>query len=41
MQDNRTLYIIHIRRALTDKARAYFSYNASNYAALKDFHQAP
>lgn len=27
-------------RALTDKERAYFSYSASNYAALKDFHQA-
>ena len=28
-------------RALTDKERAYFSYSASNYVALKDFHQAP
>ena len=27
-------------RALTDKERAYFSYSASNYAALKDLHQA-
>lgn len=27
-------------RALTDKERAYFSYSASNYAALKDWHQA-
>ena len=28
-------------RALTDKERAYFSYSASNYVALKDLHQAP
>ena len=27
-------------RALTDKERAYFSYSASNYVALKDLHQA-
>ena len=27
-------------RALTDKERAYFSYSASNYEALKDLHQA-
>lgn len=27
-------------RALTDKERAYFSYSAGNYAALKDLHQA-
>ena len=27
-------------RALTDKERAYFSYSASNYAALKDLRQA-
>ena len=27
-------------RALTDKERAYFSYSASNYAALKDLHKA-
>src|SRR3990167_9351670 len=26
-------------RALTDKERAYFSYSASNYAALKDLYQ--
>ena len=28
-------------RALTDKERAYFSYSASNYVALKDLHQTP
>ena len=28
-------------RALTDKERAYFSYSASNYVALKDLHQVP
>lgn len=27
-------------RSLTDKERAYFSYSASNYVALKDLHQA-
>ena len=28
-------------RALTDQERAYFSYSAINYVALKDLHQAP
>ncbi len=28
-------------RALTDQERAYFSYSASNYVALKELHQAP